>query len=438
MSLHTQFETILFILKIYAGLSIFSVLWFIYSFNVYIKCIPNQLKNIDQSKFDFCKRLDYENISLFYSVLGSILYCPFRILVLCLTASIVIPVLLVLKLIGSIFPLINGTLFYNYIHILIVKFAGAFTLRLLGVVEVDHYLLEKNNEVCGQVSYNCIKSDNIPEMNDVVTIVSNHVSILDISFFMRYVSCGFVAQKEIRENYILGTFADVIGCIYVDRSCTETRSKAKHLIQDRQLKRFELVSSRTADAITTPKIKDSNIFILNEISKYFNYLKKTPLVVFPEGTTTNGNDIIPFKLGAFESLTPVMPVVLLYKYSAYSPAFEIVPFWVLLCLLFCNYGKITLSAYWLPQMYAAKTKNNEHSTKDFANRVRELMIKVLKKAKECDNINYLQISKQKSHQVDLKNIRKFEISINGNSDSSNSTATGSLRLKQEYIRMLNN
>lgn len=441
MSLYIPFRTILFIFKIYVGLSIFSILWFIYSYNVYIKCIPNKLRNTNQPKFDFCKRLDYENVSLFYSVFGSIFYCPFRILILGFTTCFIVSVLLILKFIGSIFPWINGTLFFNFIHIIIVKFVGLFTLRLLGVFEVDHYVLEKNDHVYGKIGYSCLKSDKPPATDNVVTIVSNHISILDISFFMRYISCGFVAQKEIRENYILGTFADIIGCIYVDRSCTETRSKAKYLIQDRQFRRFELVNSKTN--VTSP-LKETeysnNLFFWNKICKYFYFSEKTPLVIFPEGTTTNGNDIIPFKLGAFESLTPVMPVVLLYEYSAYSPAFDIVPFWVLICLLFCNYGKITLSAYWLPQMYAVKTESNEHSTKDFANLVREIMIKVLKKARECNKASGSQIFQSRIHQTDIKkNTKKrFEIYINENSDGDDLITTGSLRLKQEYIRMLNN
>ncbi|KAH8583885.1 acyltransferase domain-containing [Cryptosporidium sp. chipmunk genotype I] len=441
MSSYISIETILFIFKIYVGLSTFSILWFTYSYAVYTKFSPNKLKNTNQSKFNFCKRLDYGNISILHSVLGSILYCPLRIFALSFTTFLVITILFILKLIGSIVPWVNGTLLYNYIHILIVKFVGFFTLRLFGVVEVDHFVFKKNDtDDCGEIRYSCVKSDDLPAMDDVVTIVSNHISILDISFFMRYVSCGFVAQKEIRENYILGTVADVIGCIYVDRSCMETRSKARHLIRDRQFKRLELVKSRTFEITDrSEKIKDSKcLFAWSKISKYFNSLEKTPLVIFPEGTTTNGNNIIPFKLGAFESLTPVTPVVLMYNYSAYSPAFDIIPFWVLVCLLFCNYDRITLSAYWLPQMSATESEKKETSTKNFANRVRELMIKVLRKAEEFNKASYLRISQEKDCHIDTKKVRKtFEISTSENFDS-NSTTTGSLRLKQEYIRMLNN
>lgn len=437
MSLYIEFETFSLILKIYVGLSILSILWFTYSYSIYIKCNPNKLKNIDHSRFDFCKRLDYENISLFYSIIGSILYCPIRISILSFTTFSILLVLFVLKLIGTLFPWVRGFILYNSIHVLIVRFVGVFTLRLLGIKKVNHYILEKNvSEDSGLIKYSCVKSRDPPTGDDIVTIVSNHVSILDISFFMRYVSCGFVAQKEIRENFILGTVADIIGCIYVDRSCMETRSKAKHFIQDRQLKRLHLINSMKNQINNSIKINESeSLSARNKTTKCINSLEKTPLVIFPEGTTTNGNDIIPFKLGAFESLTPITPVVLSYSYSAYSPAFDIIPFWVLMCLLLCNYGEITISAYWLPQMHAVSTQRNETSIKDFANRVRELMIKVLRKAKDFEEISELQTYRPKEDNYQKNNREGFDIFIDLDSDCSNSITTGSLRLKQEYIRM---
>ena len=42
----------------------------------------------------------------------------------------------------------------------------------------------------------------------------------------------------------------------------------------------------------------------------------------PEGTTTNGNYILPFKTGAFLAGTPVQPVILKYPYTRFSPAWD--------------------------------------------------------------------------------------------------------------------
>ncbi|KAJ1606749.1 hypothetical protein OJ253_2625 [Cryptosporidium canis] len=435
MLLYIKFETLSFISKIYAGLSLFSILWFTYSYNIYLKCNPNKLKNINNSKFDFCKRLDYENVSLLYSILGSVIYCPIRIFTLSCATFFVLLVLLILKLIGIIFPWVRELLLYNNAHILVVKFVGVFTLRLLGITNVNHYIFEKVKcDDNRQVKYSCVNSDCPPKGDDIITIVSNHISILDISFFMRYVSCGFVAQKEIRENYILGTVADIIGCIYVDRSCMETRSKARHLIQDKQIRRLNLVNSGCAPINTSVNVYGTrNLNIQIKSSRHFDSPEKTPLVIFPEGTTTNGSDIIPFKLGAFETLTPITPVVLSYTYSAYSPAFDIIPFWVLICLLLCNYGEITLSAYWLPQMHASPSETNDEPTKDFADQVRELMSRVLRKDRECIEESKRQLYNKRG--VIRKREGGFDIFIDEHRKNGCST-TGSLRLKQEYIRML--
>uniref|UniRef100_A0A7N0UPN6 Phospholipid/glycerol acyltransferase domain-containing protein n=1 Tax=Kalanchoe fedtschenkoi TaxID=63787 RepID=A0A7N0UPN6_KALFE len=46
------------------------------------------------------------------------------------------------------------------------------------------------------------------------------------------------------------------------------------------------------------------------------------MMLFPEGTTTNGDYLLPFKTGAFLSKTPVLPVILRYPYQRLSPAWD--------------------------------------------------------------------------------------------------------------------
>jgi|LauGreDrversion4_2_1035121.scaffolds.fasta_scaffold3961938_1 lysophosphatidylcholine acyltransferase/lyso-PAF acetyltransferase len=40
---------------------------------------------------------------------------------------------------------------------------------------------------------------------------------------------------------------------------------------------------------------------------------RSPLLVYPEGATTNNKSIIEFKRGAFSSLCSIMPICLKYK-----------------------------------------------------------------------------------------------------------------------------
>lgn len=43
-----------------------------------------------------------------------------------------------------------------------------------------------------------------------------------------------------------------------------------------------------------------------------------PLCIFPEGTMTNGKDLLEFKRGAFLSLLPVQPTILKHPYKNFS------------------------------------------------------------------------------------------------------------------------
>lgn len=47
-----------------------------------------------------------------------------------------------------------------------------------------------------------------------------------------------------------------------------------------------------------------------------------PLLLFPEGTTSNGSCLLRFKTGVFASGVPVYPVTVKYNVRRFSPAFE--------------------------------------------------------------------------------------------------------------------
>jgi len=46
------------------------------------------------------------------------------------------------------------------------------------------------------------------------------------------------------------------------------------------------------------------------------------IVYSAEGTTSNGEFLLPFKSGAFLAKAPVLPVILTYRYQRFSPAWE--------------------------------------------------------------------------------------------------------------------
>jgi len=90
----------------------------------------------------------------------------------------------------------------------------------------------------------------------------------------------FLAMAEIRDMFLLGRVATTIGAIFVSRTAEASRNES-------------------AGAITT-------------------YLRgwepgMPHLLVFPEGTTSNHTQILPFKSGAFRAGVPIQPIRIQYS-----------------------------------------------------------------------------------------------------------------------------
>lgn len=135
-------------------------------------------------------------------------------------------------------------------------------------------------------------------------MISNHVSYLDILYFMSSSECpSFVAKHNVRQYPCIGRLAESLQCIFVNR--LQGRKEALEMVIERQRK--------IANDTLWPK-----------------------LLVFPEGTTTNGRGVLPFKRGAFMGLMPVQPICVEYPYNSYSPAFEVIPMLVHIILLSCQ------------------------------------------------------------------------------------------------------
>jgi len=89
-------------------------------------------------------------------------------------------------------------------------------------------------------------------------LVSNHLSYIDIIPLFLNLRCTFVAKKEVRSWPVLGFMVNAVGVIFVDRG------------RKRDVKRVNSL-----------------------ISKSLN--KHQGMIVFPEGTTSGGDRILPFR-----------------------------------------------------------------------------------------------------------------------------------------------
>ena len=96
-----------------------------------------------------------------------------------------------------------------------------------------------------------------------------------------------------------------------------------------------------------------------------------PMVVFPEGTTSNGSFLLSFKTGAFRAGQPVLPVLFQYRAVTVHPGWE--------SITFKNHLGKLITAPWnrvavhtLPTYYPSEAE--QHDAKLYANNVHKFMV----------------------------------------------------------------
>lgn len=112
--------------------------------------------------------------------------------------------------------------------------------------------------------------------------VSNHRSFSDPVIIARYIDAYVIAKAEVGNLPLISTGAEMTGVMYVKRENKDSRSAVR-----------ELMSSVLRDG--------KNV------------------LVFPEGTTSDGYHTLPYKKGTFieaaKNKIPIVPIVLEYKHK---------------------------------------------------------------------------------------------------------------------------
>jgi len=180
------------------------------------------------------------------------------------------------------------------------------------------------------------KNDVFARGNCPKIIVSNHVSSMEILHLLTLpfqdasgnpVLPVFVTKASIFGLPVIGTITrDVLGSIGVARKKDQNESSDT----ERPPTSTEQILSRVrGDA--TDDASDANS------SSY------GPIVIFPEGTTTNGTCLLSFNKGAFVPLVPVRPVLYSFgenasdpQMSSFLPTYESIWVPVYLWRLFCQ------------------------------------------------------------------------------------------------------
>lgn len=176
-------------------------------------------------------------------------------------------------------------------------------------------------------------------------VVSNHVSWLDPAAFMYTYACpAFVARDVTKGIPMIGPLTETAGSLFV------TRDEAAR--------------------------EGTNGMVLKKLMKFCKSwpLHERPLVMYPEGTATNGESLLEFKTGAFAPGAPVQPVLLRYCKDGPFVAMEHGPvWWIVFTLLLTT--RHSLHIQFLPTYFPNEAEKADPAL--YAQNVRKLMAKEL-------------------------------------------------------------
>ena len=117
------------------------------------------------------------------------------------------------------------------------------------------------HKVCLRIFGIKIKTFGKVSINSPILLISNHASYLDIIILGSLFKTSFIAKKEISKWPLLGILAKLQNTIFIDRRVSSLKNQE------------------------------------NQIIKHLN--EKKNLVIFPEGTSSDGNRVLPFKSSLF-------------------------------------------------------------------------------------------------------------------------------------------
>lgn len=179
--------------------------------------------------------------------------------------------------------------FYVVVAVLVTAILGGTALGKKFSVYWLHWNAKLGLKALGIAVEQSFALDSLTEVGDQPgsrLIVSNHLSYLDILVISSVQPTMFVTSIEIRDSGFLGFLCKAAGCHFVER---RNRNQI-----DREIRE-----------------------IANSLSQGIN------VVVFPEATSTNGAQVLPFKVSLLDAAIlsgrPLKPLCINYREIAGSP-----------------------------------------------------------------------------------------------------------------------
>lgn len=137
--------------------------------------------------------------------------------------------------------------------------------------------------------------------HEAYVIVANHLGYIDILVLLATFRGSFVAKGECESTPLIGLIARALQCMFVHSG----KSLTSQLIN-------RVRSTYHCHAL---RGKCGNCMSCS-----------IPLVIFPEGTTSNGTAMVPFRTGVFNAGLPVKPVCIQFPYRHFNLSWETIRF----------------------------------------------------------------------------------------------------------------
>lgn len=167
-----------------------------------------------------------------------------------------------------------------------------------------------------------------PASRDVAPIVvCNHVSYIEPIFFFYELFPTIVASESHDILPFVGTIIRAMQVIYVDRFSSSSRKNA-----------------------------------VNEIKRKALCSKFPRLLLFPEGTTTNGRFLISFQHGAFIPCLPIQPVVVRYPHLHFDQSWGNISLAKLMFKMFIQFQNF-MEVEYLPVIFPSEEETASHLAK---------------------------------------------------------------------------
>eukprot|EP00252_Welwitschia_mirabilis_P009083 TRINITY_DN2137_c0_g1_i1.p1 TRINITY_DN2137_c0_g1~~TRINITY_DN2137_c0_g1_i1.p1 ORF type:complete len:555 (-),score=78.18 TRINITY_DN2137_c0_g1_i1:77-1741(-) len=164
--------------------------------------------------------------------------------------------------------------------------------------------------------YHWIRRTGKPAPREVAPIVvANHISFTDPIFFFYELFPSFVASESHDQITFVGTVIRAMQVIYVDRTCPASRKRA-----------------------------------ISEIKRKASYNDFPRVMLFPEGTTSNGRTVISFRIGAFLHGVPIQPVVIRYPHVHFDQSWGTISLVKLMFRMFTQFHNF-MEVEYLPVIF---------------------------------------------------------------------------------------